>query len=108
MNRCYNPSSYRTREMQEADCPNVCSAISSDPDSQTYVSVNCSPNDIIVNKIPDIIQSSYQSSLQNNSNDNPNYNEKPYYKTTTFYVFLAIIIIISILLAGKIWKRKRM
>lgn len=99
MNRCYNPVAYRTRNMQKADCPNVCSAISSDPNSQTYVAVDCNPNDIIVNKIPDIIESPSSSPSSSSY-------EKPYYKTTTFYVMLVAIIILLLLLVGKIWKNK--
>lgn len=105
MNRCYNPVAYRTRNMQKADCPYVCSSISSDPKYQEYVDVKCGTNDIIVNKIPDIIKQSPSSSLSSSyAQNNTTGNEKTYYKTAIFYVMGVTIIILLFLLTLKIWK----
>ena len=89
INRCHTPNAYKPQIMQKQVCPNVCSAVSNKPDSQTYVSVDCSPNDIIVNNIGDITKSGAMHNIYNAGDSN-----NSYFMSSTFYILLAIILLL--------------
>jgi hypothetical protein len=102
INRCHTTKAYKPSSMQKKTCPNVCSAISNIPDSQTYVSVDCSPNDIIVNNIGDITESGGMHNIYTTGSGN---NNNPYYTSSLFYILLAIIILLSGAVIYKKYKR---
>ena len=104
MNRCIDPIAYKTKKMQSAQCPNICAAMSSSPNNQTSVSVECSPDDIIINTYKNLLNPSKVSEVKSSP---PGANTKPIYRSPIFYILLAIVFALLILLAVMIARRKR-
>ena len=104
MNRCIDPIAYKTKEIQSAQCPNICAAMSSSPNNQTSVSVECSPDDIIINTYKNLLNPSKVSEVKSSP---PGANTKPIYRSPIFYILLAIVFALLILLAVMIARRKR-
>jgi len=104
MNRCIDPIAYKTKKMQSAQCPNICAAMSSSLNNQTSVSVECSPDDIIINTYKNLLNPSKVSEVKSSP---PGANTKPIYRSPIFYILLAIVFALLILLAVMIARRKR-
>lgn len=104
MNRCISPLAYKTKHMQSAQCPNICAAMSSSPNNQTSVSVECSPDDIIINTYKNLLNPSKVSEVKSSP---AGANTKPIYRSPIFYILLAIVFALLILLTVMIVRRKR-
>lgn len=106
VNKCNDPLAYKSSTWLESGCPNVCSAISSDPQSQSYVGVTCGKDDIIVNNIADIIKNGNVSNMTKDASSSSTSNNDSVFRTPLFYVLLGILLLLAVCLIVKIVKRK--
>ena len=106
VNKCNDPLAYKSSAWLERSCPNVCSAISSDPQSQSYVGVTCGKDDIIVNNIADIINNGNVSNMTKDVSSPSTSNNNSVFRTPLFYVLLGILLLLAVCLIVKIVKRK--
>ena len=98
VNKCHSPSAYKSSEWASASCPNVCSAISSDPSSDSYVGVTCGKEDIIVNNIPKIISGDINSQMTEEISPPNGNGGEPLYRTPLFYILLTVVLLMLIFL----------
>ena len=106
VNTCNDPLAYKSSAWLESGCPNVCSAISSDPQSQSYVGVTCGKDDIIVNNIADIIKNGNGSNMTKDASSSSTSNNNSVFRTPLFYVLLGILLLLAVCVIVKIVKRK--
>ena len=107
INQCSDPAAYKNQD-NRGTCPNVCSAISTDPTSQSYVGVKCSNDDIIVNMIDDTINNNKDASAERARDQNPpKGGDKPFYRLPVFYGLLGVVVLLGVLLTVKLLRRKK-